>query len=529
MTKCLVIGSSFAGVFAAMPLVEAGYDVEMIDPGIDLERGRFELVEELAVTSPDLWDQEKVAALKGEMKATADGVDQKLLFGSDYPYRTNPGGPKQPVVCHGAKVMRSFAQGGFSNVWGGSIMPFCEEEIRDWGVPYSDLESSYRHVMSIAGEGCVSDDLDTLLPTFRKNESCIFPLSSQTRGFYSDIQRHAEYLQRIGIYYGQARIAAGNGHEVPKCRKCGLCLYGCVYECLFTTRALLRKLSECRNFTYTGGLVVDKIEENPSGAFVHCRDSKDGASVICKADRIYLGAGVVSSTRILLASKNAYDRPVVMRHSDHFQLPLLRIPGCGGITKEYLTTVSQLALEVKDPEIDSALVHLQVYGYNDLYEQVLRKKLSGPLKPLQHLIGQVLDRLFIIKGYVHSDKSSHMLVSLKQGVDGALHVVGERNPAASRIASRVASKIASQGRRLKLLTSPFLVGVGEPGLGNHSGGTFPMAADPGEFQCDILGRPSGFSRVHVVDSTIFPSIPATTITLTIMANAHRIATSSLRD
>jgi choline dehydrogenase-like flavoprotein len=31
------------------------------------------------------------------------------------------------------------------------------------------------------------------------------------------------------------------------------------------------------------------------------------------------------------------------------------------------------------------------------------------------------------------------------------------------------------------------------------------------------------ARTHIVDSTIFPSIPAPTITLTVMANAYRIA------
>ena len=41
-----------------------------------------------------------------------------------------------------------------------------------------------------------------------------------------------------------------------------------------------------------------------------------------------------------------------------------------------------------------------------------------------------------------------------------------------------------------------------------------------------LGRPAGFKRVYVVDSTVFPSIPATTITFTVMANAHRIGTSA---
>jgi len=32
--------------------------------------------------------------------------------------------------------------------------------------------------------------------------------------------------------------------------------------------------------------------------------------------------------------------------------------------------------------------------------------------------------------------------------------------------------------------------------------------------------------VHLLDASVFPSIPATTITLTVMANAHRIATQA---
>jgi choline dehydrogenase-like flavoprotein len=50
-----------------------------------------------------------------------------------------------------------------------------------------------------------------------------------------------------------------------------------------------------------------------------------------------------------------------------------------------------------------------------------------------------------------------------------------------------------------------------------------MRHQPGPFECDLLGRPVGFRAVHVVDATCFPSIPATTITLSVMANAHRIA------
>ena len=50
-----------------------------------------------------------------------------------------------------------------------------------------------------------------------------------------------------------------------------------------------------------------------------------------------------------------------------------------------------------------------------------------------------------------------------------------------------------------------------------------MKNNPSHFESDSNGRPYGFEKVHIVDASIFPSIPATTITLSIMANSYRIA------
>jgi len=49
-----------------------------------------------------------------------------------------------------------------------------------------------------------------------------------------------------------------------------------------------------------------------------------------------------------------------------------------------------------------------------------------------------------------------------------------------------------------------------------------MSRNPQPFECDLTGRPHGWSCVHAVDATVLPSIPATTITFSVMANAHRI-------
>jgi choline dehydrogenase-like flavoprotein len=65
-----------------------------------------------------------------------------------------------------------------------------------------------------------------------------------------------------------------------------------------------------------------------------------------------------------------------------------------------------------------------------------------------------------------------------------------------------------------------------PGRGYHSGGSFPMREVPGVGETDFLGRPYGRTRTHIVDSSVFPTIPAATITLSVMANAWRIGFES---
>ena len=47
------------------------------------------------------------------------------------------------------------------------------------------------------------------------------------------------------------------------------------------------------------------------------------------------------------------------------------------------------------------------------------------------------------------------------------------------------------------------------------------------FSTDVLGRAGSWQRIHLVDAAVFPAVPAMTYGLTVMANAHRIASESL--
>ena len=72
--------------------------------------------------------------------------------------------------------------------------------------------------------------------------------------------------------------------------------------------------------------------------------------------------------------------------------------------------------------------------------------------------------------------------------------------------------------------TPLIYGDPMKPIGWHFGGTLPMTKAPSdEMHTDLLGRPKGWQRIHVIDSSVFPSVPATTVAFLAMANASRIA------
>ena len=60
-------------------------------------------------------------------------------------------------------------------------------------------------------------------------------------------------------------------------------------------------------------------------------------------------------------------------------------------------------------------------------------------------------------------------------------------------------------------------------IGSHFGAAFPMRESKKNFfDSDLYGRISNFKKISIIDSSIFPELPAKPPTLTIMANSLRI-------
>jgi choline dehydrogenase-like flavoprotein len=336
-----------------------------------------------------------------------------------------------------------------------------------------------------------------------------------------NLDRHREKLRGRGWHFGRARVAvrAADSPRGIGCVYCGQCMTGCVYGCIYNSADTVRELRAEKNFSYQRDVIVTKLRENSGKVFIEGFQRETRTPLAFEADRIYLAAGVIPTAQILLRSQNAYDQPLTLRDSQYFLFPLLLARRTRDVQAEALYTLSQLFIELNNSQISRRTVHLQIYTYSDIIAQAVRISL-GPLKIFAR---QLEERMLVVQGFLHSDESPAIKIQLKRdGEKDFLQLDAQQNPASRRTVKKILRELFLQMRRLGGIVVPPMLQLAEPGRGFHSGGSLPMRAAPGKIESDTLGRPHGWSRVHAVDASVLPSIPATTITFSVMANAHRI-------
>ncbi len=524
----LVIGSGPAGVAAAKALVAQGRRVTILDVGKTLEAERRQVVERMSRQEPEDWSPQDLETVLGRRRTTSETVHSKLSYGSAYSFGS--GFDSLDIRWNGKSGFNhSLALGGLSNIWGSSLLSYRQADMEGWPVSLADLEPHYRAVMDFVPGTAVPDRLEEILPSYSRQTNPL-PPSRQGRALLDDLERDHRSLREAGLHFGRSRLAvhATGGSGRRPCAQCALCLSGCPYDLIYSSAQTVRELVATGMVEYLSGRVAERFESTAGGVVVSGRMDASDERFSLRAKRVFLAAGVLPTAMITLNSLNAFDRTIRLLDSQYFIYPLLRFASTDGVETERMHTSTQVFLEIDDPSVSQYLVHLQIYGYSSfLHYELNRTFLSLPLRfgPFRR---NFLGRLLIAQGFIHSTESGHINLTLRTGPRGKNHLdcTSSRSPEVFMTALRVGGKLAAHA--LKLRAIPLFPGLKfpNPGSGYHSGGTFPMSAAPGEFQTDVLGRLPGHPRVHLVDSSVLPSIAATSVTFSVMANAHRIATAA---
>ena len=535
-SKNLIIGSGPAAVGAAIALDH----VHVVDAGGSLESVPADRAASLGRKAPSLWPRGDVEWLKSTLQPNTNGVETKLSFGSNYPYEIPKSGPAWDVR---GGLKPSFAFGGLSTVWGASVLPYRQDEITKWPITLKELEPHYRAVLAETGLAGVRDDLEEIFPSYHDAPSFL-EASSQAEAVLGRWHKNRKKLTAAGFRWGRSRLmvegkyaeaSAGRlsyhrSNELAAekaCVECGMCMYGCPYDLIYSSRQSIRKWHGEGKINYKAGVLVEGFKELADRVEVWGRNLTTGEEWRGETERLFLGGGVLSSTAMVMRSLGIENRPVEILDSQYFTIPLLSFRGTKGVRESRLHTLAQIFLEIMPAEISKQLIHLQIYTYNDMITRVLQQK-AGPMAGLlDPVVRKMEGRLFFLQGYLHSDDSGRLRITMgpTQGSQKKFLVEPVVNPRVGAMLKKVFAKLASHLSDLGFCPIIPMASLGEPGRSFHSGGSMPMGGDHQRHPIvtDRLGRPNGLQRVHVIDASTFPSISATTITLTAMANARRIA------
>ena len=475
MPRLLVIGSGPTGVACAHALVARGFHPLVLDAGRRLEPEERVL------------DARK---LEQSFPVDVDRLPLKPAFGSLFAYAP------EAVRTERVEVVPSHALGGLSNVWGAAILPYCRRDLADWPFGLDELEPYYRSTfesMPLAGE---RDELEEEFPLYG-NAVPLEP-TAQIAALLARLRSRSAELRRAGVLAGRSRLAV----SPATCEYVGLCMYGCPHDAIYNSAHALGRLGT----DYRVG-VAERVEEHAGSVRVRLA----GGETI-KADRVFVACGALESTRLVLRSIEAYERRAPLLESAYFTVPLLwrtvQAPRVGrGMAGN---TLAQIFLE-----LDRA--HVQLYGYNDLMLRAAAARLRLPERAVRPLVG----RLLYAQGYLHSCESPQMAIELAR--DGILSISAGDGASAARAITGLVERLGSLQRVTGLRPLGRMLQIWPQGKGFHVGGSLPMRERPGDLETDVLGRPPAFTRVHLVDASVFPSIPPRTITLSAMANAQRIA------
>jgi choline dehydrogenase-like flavoprotein len=505
----IIVGSGPAGAAAALELSNRT-QVLMLDVGHSAPE-----------ESPD---EDRFVELLGErlegMSIITEPYLSPKLRSPLFRYVTRSWRELSPINSRNFKGELSLALGGLANAWGSGLYEFDDTDLRGFPITYSELQPFYLRLTKHIGISGGGDEVAHLLGS---SEGLLppMPLAGPLKKLSACSERPEvkRLLARNGIQIGRQRLGvltephrgrpayAFDGKDFFRPGKAA------IYNPAYTVRELevLGKVRVRR------GVLVKQFKEFSDGVRVDAIDLSSGQPVQFSARRLLLGAGAINSARIVLQSFKDYSTRLPMLENPVSFIPFIHLASLGLDSKENSFTGAQLALISDGPEH-----HDRVQGSFYNLSGVLSSDFlfDFPFSASGNLfcLAKVLEAMSVLQIYYSDAPTAASSLSLSP--EGALEV---RCPA--RRFGRVEAKLIKVLRKMGFWSARFLVRYAEGGSSFHYAGTLPVraAGDSVGFSTDPAGRLNRCRHVYVVDASSFPVLPAKNLSLTIMANAMRVA------
>lgn len=400
------------------------------------------------------------------------------------------------ISIHGA--------GGLSSRWGGGMAKLNQNDMNINDTVAAEIDQYYDFAHSMIGTNDNSDD----------------PLAKYIGLFKSSFLRHGkhDHVTRLNrstdhVVFGRAVQAINHTSHSETSRKacniCGHCSIFCGRGSFYNAQ---HSFQDLQNFhRIIENTQVRNVKKTDKSYIVEA--VSDGKEVSLKADLVVMAAGPVNTYKILKQTLLAdMDQPV----------PILNTPVIRGMAfnpfywKEKNTTVANTMACIKLNAHENAVVSF-VNG-SDIPVSDWLSFLPFKNKIAAHIIS-VFRKYFM--AYMIFFSSDHSQNTLEINNDKIL--IKGRNKdkftASSKEALRHFKTFLFKNR---FIDTPFLRAALPPGRDIHYGGSLPMNGE-GQAATNTDCALVGHQNIYIIDGSWMPRMSEKFHTLTLMANAARVA------
>jgi ferredoxin len=376
--------------------------------------------------------------------------------------------------------------------------------------------------VSLAGE---VDDLAELFPLMAPARPLPAP-ADRTAHVLSRYRARRALVRSHGITLGRARLA----FRAESCTRCGLCMTGCPYELIYSSSHTFDRLRAEKRITYRADRLAVHLEEIDGKPRVMVRHVGTGRVEWLAADRIFVACGAIGTTRLVLGSLGLFDRTIHLQESVQFVIPTVSMRPVRDprTTRAFTLNQFNLLYDATGQGLDLCQIHF--YEYNPAFLMSLPRPLESPLA--DPLLSALLRRVTVGLGYLPGWLAPGVKVVARRTGAGnerlpVLEIDRDGTDRWPPILRSLVRAMLSVAPALDLYPVVPMISLSAAAKSYHVGSSFPHRGARTMTRTDRTGRLAAWDNIHLVDASVFPVVPATTFTLTIMANAHRIASETL--
>jgi ferredoxin len=513
-TDVIIVGSG-PSAFASLAALPHNLSVTLLDVGNEPAHQTKLIAEELGsqivLAGPNLGTLN--AAFRNSFGNGSQIGDFKRFFGDGFSYDSREYG-----FDYSVSARASIGSGGFSTVWGATVLPFSNLDLNGMSaVQRKNLLSGYAEVSKLVNiEGDFEENNYYQNHTNSVRSFLVSPLSSKLM-IRNRVNSALQMRLKSQFFSSSVMVGKSSDTRVSSCLGCGLCHVGCPFGLIWNSSNALSLLPHQKVLRLKGKAI--SFSETDNCVTVNYIDPTGQKQLTSRL--LILTCGPISTAGVVLAS-NLQFQSVLISDSQTFFKHCISLRKIGEL--KYRNTLAEYMLAINTQGYTGLFAQL----YSRSHYSDFRAKAQFAIfdKMPKFFVDAVLSRIVTTLVYLPGELSNSIRV-LRDGsvisVENRLKLVPRLNKVVLLI--KYSMCLLSKG----IVALPFIGTKLETGGGNHIGNSRLESCEGSRTIVDPNGFLIGFSRVMVNDGSSLVRVPAGPITFSVMAAAFSTVKNLVQD